>query len=517
MMDCKQIDELLVEYLYQEMDPSQVERFEAHLQTCPRCTQELSAYERTRAVMQDLPEVEPPVRVVDFLSKEAARTVEPQSVSLWERLREGLRLMVLHPAMTAAVTLVLVLGVSFYIYQRSTPPVDRAEPDMPLTTEIDRPRPAGSRLVVPADPAQRSTVTAETQRERPPSGEALGAQAGGANGKALVEDGVRRRAAKSRQVTRRDALDEANYTPGMRPTTIAKTPAAPDEEKRLSREQNGYGGKAANAASEDEGSLNKKGHRPVKESGIRGKHSTAQLAKAEARPEPTLAPNAAPMATVGRPPSSDKDQPRKLAAQAPRAKYRAHASDGTGAGGDRMNSDDLDSLIASGKGGGKRKLGKLAAQHQEQGRVQQARKPVPGPGRGAGLGQQQIAQQASSASYWIAQGDKSAAAGRCSDAMGFYNRAVEVQPTMMKSVAAKARNCAAVLAHAGEGSLLKAQKTYPRLAGILAVQLEQTRRARQATESKSGASGERVQQQQRAARKAAAPAKTKAAPAVDAK
>ena len=43
MMDCKRIDELLVEYLYQELDPSQVEHFEAHLQVCSRCAQELSS------------------------------------------------------------------------------------------------------------------------------------------------------------------------------------------------------------------------------------------------------------------------------------------------------------------------------------------------------------------------------------------------------------------------------------------------------------------------------------------
>jgi hypothetical protein len=530
MMDCKHIDDLLVEYLYQELDPSQVERFEAHLQTCSRCTQELSAYERTRAVMQDLPEVDPPVRVLDFLSKEASRAVEPQSVSLWERVREGLRMMVLHPAMTAAVTLVLVLGVSFYIYQRSTPPTDRAEPDMPLTSEIDRPRPAGSRVIATAPiaptPQEGTTATAEKQREQP-SDNTLGAQ-GGAN--ALGEDGTPRRPAKLvRLRTARGDVDKLNYTPGMRPTTVAKSPITRDAEKTPVA-RSGYGkgtnianiaaGKSADlAAAEDEAlAYNKKGMPPAKEIALRGKHrSEPRLAKAEVRPDPKLAPKlalkpAAPMATVNVPDSTDR--PSKAgAAQAPRAKYKARPGKGGGGGKDDLDAliDGDDNKLASVGKGGRRKLGKMspvAAQRQPQQERATQRKLAPAVAR---VDQQkqdaqkkQIAQQASSASYWVAQGDRAAASGQCSDALGFYNRAVEMQPAMIKSVAAKARSCAAVLAHGGEESLVKAQKAYPRLSGILAVQLEQTRRARQAVESKGGASGERVQQQQRASRKAAA-------------
>ena len=133
-MDCSRIDDLLVDYIYQELEPAQVELFEAHIQGCARCTQEVSALETTRTMLQSLPEEDPPAQISALLLQEASRAVQPPTPGFWERLRMSMRSLVMHPAMTAAVTLMLVLGVSFYAYKNN--PVEGDAPRVDLPTPL---------------------------------------------------------------------------------------------------------------------------------------------------------------------------------------------------------------------------------------------------------------------------------------------------------------------------------------------------------------------------------------------
>lgn len=147
-MDCKHVNDHLVDYLYQELDSDQLDRIEGHLKECDGCASELAAFESTRQLMQQLPQLEPPTSVTDRLLQQAALAVQPEEkLGFWERLRAGLRVLVLHPAMTAAVALVLVLGVSFYAYRQSSPPSRALRADLPevvtaapagRTAEVDR-------------------------------------------------------------------------------------------------------------------------------------------------------------------------------------------------------------------------------------------------------------------------------------------------------------------------------------------------------------------------------------------
>ena len=138
-MDCSRIDELLVDYIYQELESAQVELFEAHLQGCTRCSREVTAFDSTRSMLASLPEEDPPPQISALLLQEAARAVQPSTASFWERLRQGLHSMVMHPAMTAAVTLVLVLGISFYVYKSNPPLGDTPRVDLPAVLEGDSP------------------------------------------------------------------------------------------------------------------------------------------------------------------------------------------------------------------------------------------------------------------------------------------------------------------------------------------------------------------------------------------
>jgi len=134
-MDCSRIDELMVDYIYQELEPTKVELFEAHLKGCARCTQEVSAYDSTRSMLQSLPQEDPPAQISALLLQEAERAVQPPAPGFWERLRMSMRGMVMHPAMTAAVTLVMVLGISFYVYKTNPVGGDAPKVDLPLVEE----------------------------------------------------------------------------------------------------------------------------------------------------------------------------------------------------------------------------------------------------------------------------------------------------------------------------------------------------------------------------------------------
>jgi hypothetical protein len=111
-MDCKRVDQLLVDYLYQELEPALVEPVEAHLKSCSRCAEDLQSFERTRAVVGALEDQEPPPVIGQFLLEEAR-------------------------PLAAAATLVAVLGISFYVYREGLPTDRQPRSDLPLSVAED--------------------------------------------------------------------------------------------------------------------------------------------------------------------------------------------------------------------------------------------------------------------------------------------------------------------------------------------------------------------------------------------
>ena len=59
-MECTQIDDLLMDYLYQELAPEQVAEFRAHLDSCERCAHEVQSFQGVREAVRELPVLEPP-------------------------------------------------------------------------------------------------------------------------------------------------------------------------------------------------------------------------------------------------------------------------------------------------------------------------------------------------------------------------------------------------------------------------------------------------------------------------
>ena len=121
MLQCRDIDALMMDWLYGELDPQNAQSFSSHLEDCSRCHTELAAFERTRELVGELPSEEPPSAVSAILIREAATRATPQKeeskggILAWlSKLVQPLQ----HPALAAVATLVLVAGVAGTFYLR---------------------------------------------------------------------------------------------------------------------------------------------------------------------------------------------------------------------------------------------------------------------------------------------------------------------------------------------------------------------------------------------------------------
>jgi hypothetical protein len=121
------MDELMMDWLYEELDPPRSAGVSEHLESCARCSEQLGALRSTRAALRDLPQLEPPPAISAILIHEAARrapAVEAPDFAaaptgFWQKLRAAFRPLVLHPAATAIASLILVAGVAGALYVRS--------------------------------------------------------------------------------------------------------------------------------------------------------------------------------------------------------------------------------------------------------------------------------------------------------------------------------------------------------------------------------------------------------------
>ena len=384
----------MVDFLYHELDPQQVDTFQAHLTGCPRCSEELASLSKTCGVLRELPRLDPPALISQRLIQAARDEVDRGS--FWSRLLDSLRFMVVHPAMTAAVTLLLVVGVSFYAYRNGPLPDRQASTD----TELPEVKLEGA----PASIGAGETLTRDEPRKGP-SGELVAA----------------RSTEKGRQLDRTDTAqnglasgwrDGDDKTAGR--TTGERTRGKAHPTRRESRwaqtevplaRQAGGGGKAEQQAPQD----NRRhiGTRGLWKTGI----SSGQVARNEpapaAEPQPTMRPKRSRPAPKLPPP----------VAQASKAKPSTVAAN--------SQSDDADSVNRD-----------------------------------------------------LTLADEATSAGRCSLALGYYNRVLKARPALLKQLVPAVRPCVEQVAHGGETALRKAQKSFPMLASQLQVRIDQLRVAR---------------------------------------
>lgn len=119
---CSSVDEMLMDFLYEELQAGQRRAVEQHLAHCLRCRESLARFRETRALFSRLPEVRPSPHVTVRILEEARRLAPAGEarVSPWLLPR-----WLLSPAFGAATALLLVVGVLLLL--RPDQPVPQAE------------------------------------------------------------------------------------------------------------------------------------------------------------------------------------------------------------------------------------------------------------------------------------------------------------------------------------------------------------------------------------------------------
>lgn len=276
MLECKEIDGLMMDWLYQELAPSEADRVTAHVGGCARCTAEVDALRRTRAVFRDLAHDEPPASVSAILLHEAARRAPAAGSaraegSFFSRLLGWFQPVFAHPAAAAVATLVLVAGVAGTLYVRrgselaesERPARSASTPPSAASIELDPEvvPPSGAAEPAAADPAPGAATTPEQPKD------GYVADVLDAEGQAEL-----RKQADSKSLARRDRSDKnAGFAHAgdddldawdapkkkkapapTKPQTPAKTSRKPAPEPMLeqsAKREMMRGGEAANAVS----------------------------------------------------------------------------------------------------------------------------------------------------------------------------------------------------------------------------------------------------------------------------
>jgi anti-sigma factor RsiW len=142
MTDRVDIDALLIGALYGELTPAEEARLTAHLESHPADRTALAGLTDTRARVREsrilAVQLEPPQSVSALLLQEAARRAPKPDRATAGWFYRFTRSVLMHPAMAAAVMLVLVVGVAGMIYlRRGDPFVETAAPALsaPQTPE----------------------------------------------------------------------------------------------------------------------------------------------------------------------------------------------------------------------------------------------------------------------------------------------------------------------------------------------------------------------------------------------
>lgn len=123
MADCSTFDTLVVDWLYDELDPAEAARITRHVDGCAACWETAESLVQVRGLFRAMPEEEPPGAISARVLREAAAHAASRQerglarlVSAWITGAFGRALA--HPAAAAVASLVLVAGVAGALFAR---------------------------------------------------------------------------------------------------------------------------------------------------------------------------------------------------------------------------------------------------------------------------------------------------------------------------------------------------------------------------------------------------------------
>lgn len=272
-MTPQELEDSLVEYLYDELSPSERERFEAGLPDCPEIAEEVAAHQRTLEVMEGLEDVPVPEGLLDSIMEEAERRAEARvdsAPSFLEQLLAGL----LQPAtMTLGLFFIVATTGYFMVDQEANAPASDSSlavktspsaapgaeepetiPELNEEVVADRPSDEPEAPAPPASEANDEAVAAGTvarlvqleEREAPSDSEAAGGLLGGASKTGAASSGAsgvrqaktakKRSRRKSKQLSARPRVAKA-ARPVNKKRSVLEVMEAPAASSRSSAKE----------------------------------------------------------------------------------------------------------------------------------------------------------------------------------------------------------------------------------------------------------------------------------------
>lgn len=343
---CQQIDDLMMEYLYRELDDAQMKAYRAHLPGCPACAALLAGYERTRAVMQSVPAEEPPVAVSAKLLRAAAE--RPRG--LWSRFAAWLSPLTAHPGVAAVATFVVVAGVAGFLVARHGIPERATSANLAEDRVAIAPTSQGARDDVPAA-APAAPMAAAPAEGRP-------------------EPGMAEAPAAERQANQPIATESKKKAGKLEDKGLVRMADSPTEEAARRERADGFAEAPAEGlatADADDSAVGdgrvakaEKDAAAVSGGGARGSVAQAPRAPAPAKPAVT-APDgemAKPAPTTPAAPPTDSEAPRAAGSATP-------ARDQAG----KADAADSDARVLHGQARGKAAGGDCGAVMTLRGRI----------------------------------------------------------------------------------------------------------------------------------------------------
>src|ERR671925_445930 len=84
-MNCERFEELLIDFMEEEIDPSEREEVKNHLECCPYCSKRLEDYMKIKRVFNEETLPQPSAQVLSRLSKIARDEVERDKTPFWKK------------------------------------------------------------------------------------------------------------------------------------------------------------------------------------------------------------------------------------------------------------------------------------------------------------------------------------------------------------------------------------------------------------------------------------------------
>ena len=241
-MNCAQMRELSLDFLYDELAPDDRAALQAHAQGCPACTAELASLQgtlqNTRSALRGVLDQEPPAGVRARLHGAARAHIESGAQrGLLERVWKTLRRPWLLPMLAAATA--VVIGLSRQLSPQPAPlearPVEFQPTPVEPKASLDEADEGAERAAPQA--AYAPAPERAASHDMPAAHERFGAPSKPAETRVRAAPGLSKRASEARKSAATDARDRAaNVAPAAAADAVAEadpeTEATPVEAPR---------------------------------------------------------------------------------------------------------------------------------------------------------------------------------------------------------------------------------------------------------------------------------------------